>query len=245
VRFDSLCGPRGCRRRTAPSAGWPRSNALSSSRWLALVDTQLLDGQEFCDAAWRRGLAFSCEGRGGGRLGLAPVRGPVPVAADAGCYALLPRSGGRGRRPGHRATDRVLKQRRDLYFAFRRLQRLRLVHARIAPRLRASGPAAAPVHTRGVDARPARAPPGPRLQPGARGRSCGAVAPGRDWSGVKRLVFDESDGFWLAPEDPAGRPAAGACAGQPGAACYGGSCARGKGLDFPDPSEPYFSCRVR
>jgi len=26
----------------------------------------------------------------------------------------------------------------------------------------------------------------------------------RDWSGVRRLVFDESDGFWLTPEEPGG-----------------------------------------
>jgi hypothetical protein len=30
----------------------------------------------------------------------------------------------------------------------------------------------------------------------------------RDWSAVKQLVFDESDGFWLTPDEPAG-PAAG------------------------------------
>src|SRR5207244_6286063 len=26
----------------------------------------------------------------------------------------------------------------------------------------------------------------------------------RDWSGVRRLVFQESDGFWLTPEEPGG-----------------------------------------
>src|SRR6267143_1373869 len=105
--------------------------------------------------------------------------------------------------------DRVLKQRRDLYFAFRLAQppadwfTLGL--------LRGFGLPDRPlllftpeVWTRDVLALHR-----------ARGfnlvHAVALVAPSlraRDWSGVKRLVFGESDGFWLAPEEPTG-PAAG------------------------------------
>jgi hypothetical protein len=105
--------------------------------------------------------------------------------------------------------DRVLKQRRDLYFAFRLAQTpsdwftLGL--------LRGFGLPDRPLllFTPEVWSRDLLA------LHRARGfnlvHAVALVAPSlraRDWSGVKRLVFDESDGFWLAPEDPAG-PAGG------------------------------------
>src|SRR6185312_16489358 len=113
---------------------------------------------------------------------------PLPGAARRGALApVLPRPGGRGRRPRRWAAGPGVKA------AARSLLRIppvaaagRLVHARVGPWLRTSGPAAALVHTRGLDARPARGLPCARLQPGARGSPHPAVAPGA------RLVGSEA-----------------------------------------------------
>src|SRR6266550_929221 len=168
-------------------------------------------GQEFCDAAWRRGLAvLTRAGAAGGGWDSLPYAARYPALRDAG---LLPRyyraleDEVAARATGLR--DRVLKQRRDLYFAFRLAQppadwfTLGL--------LRGFGLPDRPLllFTPEVWTRDLLA-----LQR-ARGLNlvhAVALAPpslrAHDWSAVRRLVFDESDGFWLAPEEPAG-PGAG------------------------------------
>ncbi|HXL53444.1 MAG TPA: hypothetical protein VN945_09970 [Gemmatimonadales bacterium] len=168
-------------------------------------------GQEFCDAAWRRGLAVLMRGgAAGGGWDSLPYAARYPALREAG---LLPRYyRALEDEVAARATvlrDRVLKQRRDLYFAFRLAQppsdwfTLGL--------LRGFGLPDRPVllFTPEVWTRDLLA------LHRARGynlvHAVALVAPSlraRDWSGVKRLVFGESDGFWLAPEDPAG-PAGG------------------------------------
>jgi len=168
-------------------------------------------GQEFCDAAWRRGLAVLIRtGAAGGGWDSLPYGARYPALRDAGLlpryYRVLEDE------VAARATllrDRVLKQRRDLYFAFRLAQ------------------PPADWFTRGL-LRGFALPDRPLLlftpEPWTRDvltleRARGlnivhavALAPpslrARDWSGVRRLVFDESDGFWLTPEEPGG-PGAG------------------------------------
>jgi len=164
-------------------------------------------GQEFCDAAWRRGLAVLIRtGAAGGGWDSLPYAARYAALRDAG---LLPRYyRALEDEVAARATtlrDRVLKQRRDLYFAFRLAQ---------PPAdwftfglLRGFGLPDRPLllftpelwtrdllafyRARGLNIVHAVALAPPSLR-------------ARDWSGVKRLVFDESDGFWLAPEEPAG-----------------------------------------
>src|SRR5881296_3854186 len=81
-------------------------------------------GQEFCDAAWRRGLAVLIRtGAAGGGWDSLPYAARYPALRDAG---LLPRYyRALEDEVAARATtlrDRVLRQRRDLYFAFRLAQ---------------------------------------------------------------------------------------------------------------------------
>ncbi len=168
-------------------------------------------GQEFCDAAWRRGLAVLIRtGAAGGGWDSLPYAARYPALRDAG---LLPRYyRALEDEVAARATtlrDRVLRQRRDLYFAFRLPQ---------PPAdwftfglLRGFGLPDRPLllftpelwtrdllafyRARGLNIVHAVALVPPSLR-------------ARDWTGVKRLVFGESDGFWLAPEEPAG-PGAG------------------------------------
>jgi len=168
-------------------------------------------GQEFCDAAWRRGLAvLTRSGAAGGGWDSLPYAARYPALRDAG---LLPRyyraleDEVAARATGLR--DRVLKQRRDLYFAFRLAQppadwfTLGLLRGFGLPDrpLLLFTPEVwtrdllALYRARGLNLVHAVALVAPSLR-------------ARDWSGVKQLVFDESDGFWLAPEEPAG-PGAG------------------------------------
>ena len=168
-------------------------------------------GQEFCDAAWRRGLAVLIRtGAAGGGWDSLPYAARYPALRDAG---LLPRYyRALEDEVAARATtlrDRVLRQRRDLYFAFRLAQ---------PPAdwftfglLRGFGLPDRPLllftpelwtrdllafyRARGLNIVHAVALVPPSLR-------------ARDWTGVKRLVFGESDGFWVAPEEPAG-PGAG------------------------------------
>jgi len=168
-------------------------------------------GQEFCDAAWRRGLAVLIRGgAAGGGWDSLPHAARYPALRDAG---LLPRyyraleDEVAARAAGLR--DRVLKQRRDLYFAFRLSQppadwfTLGLVRGFGLPDrpLLLFTPEVwtrdllAVYRARGFNLVHAVALIPPSLR-------------ARDWSGVRQLVFGESDGFWLAPEEPAG-PAAG------------------------------------
>ena len=164
-------------------------------------------GQDFCDAAWRRGLAVLIRtGAAGGGWDTLPYAARYPALRNAG---LLPRYyRALEDEVAARATtlrDRVLKQRRDLYFAFRLAQ---------PPAdwftfglLRGFGLPDRPLllltpelwtrellgfyRARGLNVVHAVALVPPSLR-------------ARDWTGVKRLVFDESDGFWLAPEEPVG-----------------------------------------
>jgi len=164
-------------------------------------------GQDFCDAAWRRGLAGLPRGAPGDqRLDTLPYAARYPALRDAG---LLPRY--------YRALedeiaaraavlrDRVLKQRRDLYFAFRLAQpptdwfTLGLLRGfglpdrpilLFTPEIRAREFLAL-YHADGLNLAHAVA-----LAP--------ASLRSRDGTSVKQLVFTESDGFWLATEEPAG-----------------------------------------
>jgi hypothetical protein len=163
-------------------------------------------GQEFCDAAWRRGLAvLTRAGAAGGGLDSLPFAARYPALRDAG---LLPRyyraleDEVAARVTGLR--DRVLKQRRDLYFALRLAQppadwfTLGLIRGFGLPDrpLLLFTPEVwtrdwlALYRARGMNMAHAVAlvPPSLRV---------------RDWSAVKHLVFEESDGFWLASEEPA------------------------------------------
>src|SRR5438093_3132977 len=167
-------------------------------------------GQEFCDAAWRRGLiALTLTGAAGRHLDSLPYAARYPTLRDAG---LLPRYyRALEDEVAARATvlrDRVLKQRRDLYFAFRLAQppadwfTLGL--------LRGFGLPDRPlllftpeVWTRDLFAF-------------HRGRGLNvahavSLVPqslrSRDWSGVRQVVFVESDGFWVPAGDAT--PAAG------------------------------------
>src|SRR5258705_10961606 len=163
-------------------------------------------GQGCCGAGGRGGVAVLIRGGGaGGGWDSLPHAARYPALRDAG---LLPRY--------YRALedevaaraavlrDRVLKQRRDLYFAFRLAQppadwfTLGL--------LRGFGLPDRPVllftpevwtrdvlalyRARGFNLVHAVALVPPSLR-------------ARRWSGVKRLVFVESDGFLVATEDPA------------------------------------------
>src|SRR5213593_310691 len=164
-------------------------------------------GQEFCDAAWRRGLAgLTRTGAGGGRLDSLPYPARYPALRDAGLLPLYYRA--LEDEVAARASvlrDRVLKQRRDLYFAFRLAQppadwfTLGL--------LRGFGLPDRPLllFTPEVWTRDLLAVQRAR---GLNMVHAVALAPpslrARDWSGVRRLVFQESDGFWLTPEEPGG-----------------------------------------
>lgn len=166
-------------------------------------------GQEFCDAAWRRGVAGLSRPEAG-RLDSLPYAARYRALRDAG---LLP--------PYYRALedevaaraavlrDRVLKQRRDLYFAFRLAQppadwfTLGLLRGfslpdrpllLLTPEVRMRDLVAL-YRASGLNVAHAAA-----LVP--------ASLRARDWSGLKQLIFEESDGFWVAPGDPPG-PGAG------------------------------------
>ncbi|HEY6807262.1 MAG TPA: hypothetical protein VI160_00640, partial [Gemmatimonadales bacterium] len=163
-------------------------------------------GQEFCDLAWRRGLAGL--GRGGADARVWDTL-PYPLRyvtlRDAGVLPLYYRA--LEDEIAARAAvlrDRVLKQRRDLYFAFRMAQppadwfTLGL--------LRGFGLPDRPillltpeVWTRDLLALYR-----------ARGFNlvhAAVLAPAslrtRDWAGLKKVVFGDNDGFWLAPEEMA------------------------------------------
>src|SRR5207302_1946918 len=168
-------------------------------------------GQEVCDAAWRRGLAGLVRaGTAGGGWDSLPFGARYPALRDAGLLPRYYRS--LEDEVAARATvlrDRVLKQRRDLYFAFRLAQppadwfTLGLLRGfglpdrpllLFTPELWTRDLLALQ-RARGLNLVHAVALAPPSLR-------------AHDWSGVRRLVFDESDGFWLTPEEPGG-PGAG------------------------------------
>lgn len=163
-------------------------------------------GQEFCDAAWHRGLAtLTRTGAGGGGMDSLPFGARYAALRDAGLLSRYYRA--LEDEVAARATalrDRVLKQRRDLYFAFRlsespadwfTLGLLRGFTLPDRPLLMFTPE----VRTRDVLALYR-----------ARGLNVAhavALVPqslrSRDWSGVRRLVFGESDGYWVAPAEAA------------------------------------------
>ena len=164
-------------------------------------------GQDFCDLAWRRGLAgLSRVGQGDARLDSLPYPARYAALRDAG---LLPRYyRALEDEVAARATvlrDRVLKQRRDLYFAFRLAQpptdwfTLGLLRGfelpdrpilLFTPEVRARELVAL-YHADGLNLAHAVA-----LAP--------ASLRSRDATSVKQLMFTESDGFWVPAEEPAG-----------------------------------------
>ena len=164
-------------------------------------------GQDFCDLAWRRGLAgLSRVGQGDPRLDSLPYPARYTALRDAG---LLPRYyRALEDEVAARATvlrDRVLKQRRDLYFAFRLAQppadwfTLGLLRGfelpdrpilLFTPEVR-TRELVALYHADGLNLVHAVA-----LAPSSL-RS-------RDATSVKQLMFTESDGFWVPAEEPAG-----------------------------------------
>jgi hypothetical protein len=163
-------------------------------------------GQEFCDRAWRRGLAGL--GRGGAETrawDTLPYPSRYVTLRDAGLLPVYYRA--LEDEVAARATvlrDRMLKVRRDLYFAFRLAQ---------PP---ADWFTLGLLRGFGLPDRPTLL-----LTPEAQSRELLALyrarglnlvhavilipasLRGRDLSGVKRLVFGENDGFWLAPEEMA------------------------------------------
>jgi hypothetical protein len=157
-------------------------------------------GQEFCDAAWRRVLTRL--GRHG-TLDSLPYAARYPTLREAGLLAsyyqalqdeVAERAGA--------LRDRVLRQRRDLYFAFRFAQApgdwfsLGLLRGFALPDrpllLLTPEPHArdllALLRARGLN-----------------GVHAVQVVPAllrtRDWAGFKHAVFDENDGYWLAGEE--------------------------------------------
>lgn len=164
-------------------------------------------GQEFCDAAWRRALA---------RLGRTTALDTLPVAAR---YPMLREAGLLAAyyqaleddvaKKAAVLRDRVLKQRHDLYFAFRLAAppadwfTLGLLRGFALPDrpLLVFTPEA---RTRGLlallRARGLNLTHAVELTP--------ALLRTRDWAELRRVVFEENDGFWLlvpeAGEAPAG-----------------------------------------
>ena len=160
-------------------------------------------GQEFCDAAWRRGIAGF-----GNRAGLDSLPSGARYAAlrDAGLLSRYYRA--LEDEVAARAAalrDRILKQRRDVYFAFRLPQppadwfTLGLLRGFALPDrpLLLFTPE---LRTRQLLA----------LYRGAGLNLAHAVAlppaslAARDWTSLKGLVFEENDGFWLAPDEAPG-----------------------------------------
>ncbi|HVH67405.1 MAG TPA: hypothetical protein VM716_06020 [Gemmatimonadales bacterium] len=162
-------------------------------------------GQEFCDLAWRRGLVGLSRGGEAARAwDTLPYGARYPTLRDAGLLARYYRA--LEDEVAARATvlrDRVLKQRRDLYFAFQLPQpptdwfTLGLLRGfglsdrptlLFTPELQARDLLAL-YRARGINLAHAGA-----LDP--------AALRARDWARLKRLIFVESDGFWLSPDEP-------------------------------------------
>lgn len=163
-------------------------------------------GQEFCDAAWRRGVVGLPHAGPARSWDTLPYPARYPALRDAGLLPLYYRA--LEDEVAARAAalrDRVLKQRRDLYFAFQLgelpgdwftlglLRGFGLPDRPIlvfTPEVRAREVLAL-YRTRGLNLVHAVA-----LSP--------AALRARDWAEVRRAAFVESDGFWLSPEEPTG-----------------------------------------
>jgi len=165
-------------------------------------------GQEFCDAAWRRSLIQL--GRRGAQLDSLPYAARYATLREAGLLPLYYRA--LQDQVAERAgalRDRILRQRRDVYFAFRLPQppadwfSLGLLKGFALPDrpLLLFTPEA---QTRDVlallRARGLNAVHAVELAP--------ALLRTRDWAGLKRMVFEDNDGFWL-PGEAAGAKTAG------------------------------------
>jgi hypothetical protein len=193
-------------------------------------------GQEFCDAAWRQGLTRLVRR---GELDSLPYSQRYGVLRDAGLLPLYYRAledlvAGRAAA----LRDRVLRQRRDLYFAFRLPQ---------APAdwfslglLRGFGLADRPlllftpeVRTREIlallRARGLNAVHAVELAP--------AFLRARDLAGLRYVAFNENDGFWL--REFYGGPAAGGAGGgggRGGRRVGGGGGSKSAGARLPPDS---------
>ena len=157
-------------------------------------------GQEFCDAAWRRALTQL--GRRGA-LDSLPFAARYPTLREAGLLPLYYRAleDEVAERAGA-LRDRVLRQRRDLYFAFRLPQppadwfSLGLLRGFALPDrpLLLLTPEAktrdllALLRARGLNGVHAV-----ELAP--------ALLRARDWAGLRRVVFEDNDGFWFPGEE--------------------------------------------
>jgi len=165
-------------------------------------------GQEFCDAAWRRSLIQL--GRRGAQLDSLPYAARYATLREGGLLPLYYRA--LQDQVAERAgalRDRILRQRRDVYFAFRLPQppadwfSLGLLKGFALPDrpLLLFTPEA---QTRDVlallRARGLNAVHAVELAP--------ALLRTRDWAGLKRMVFEDNDGFWL-PGEAAGAKTAG------------------------------------
>ncbi len=170
-------------------------------------------GQEFCDVAWRHTLK---------RLGQQSALDSLPYAEryrtlrEVGLLSLYYRA--LEEQVAERATalrDRVLRQRRDVYFAFRlpqlpadwfTLGMLRGFALPDRPLLLLSPEVQTRELTALYRARGLNAVHAVELVP--------ALLRTRDWGGLRRAVFDENDGFWFPGEKASGglggpKPAAG------------------------------------
>jgi hypothetical protein len=159
-------------------------------------------GLEFCDAAWRRGLARIART---GPLDSLPFAARYPALRDAGLLPLYYRA--LEDEVAERAAalrDRVLKLRRDLYFAFRLPQlpadwfTLGLLRGFALPD-RPTFIFSPEVRTRDAlawyRAHDLNLVHAVTLVPAMlRARS-------PDWAGLRQLMFAENDGFWLAPDE--------------------------------------------
>jgi len=157
-------------------------------------------GQEFCDAAWRRGIA----GFGtGARLDSLPPGARYAALREAGLLSRYYRA--LEDEIAARAAalrDRILKERRDVYFAFRLPQppadwfTLGLLRGfglpdrpllLFTPELR-TRQLLSLYRTGGLNLAHAVALPPASLA-------------ARDWTSLRHLVFEENDGFWLAADE--------------------------------------------
>ncbi len=164
-------------------------------------------GQEFCNAAWRRSLIQL--GRRGAELDSLPYAARYATLREAGLLPLYYRAlqDEVAERAGA-LRDRMLRQRHDVYFAFRLAQppadwfSLGLLKGFALPDrpLLLFTPEA---QTRDVLAL--------LRARGLNGVHAVELAPAllrtRDWAGLKRMVFEENDGFWLSGEAAGGKTA--------------------------------------
>ncbi len=157
-------------------------------------------GLELCDGAWRRALARLART---GPLDALPPAARYPALRDSGLLPLYYRA--LEDEVAERAAalrDRVLKQRRDLYFAFR-LPELPADWFTLGL-LRGFGLPDRPIIVFTPEVRTREALAAYRARDLNLAHAVALVPASlreRDWSGLKRLLFQDSDGFWLAWED--------------------------------------------